>query len=311
MNAYEIETIEHTRQDDYLNHIDLPDNTPLSKIAMLGSHDAGTYAYSKRRNKNRIPRNLGEAFPGAFKTQNKSLVEQAEAGVRYFDIRVAQNKDNSFGFFHGPSVASGDAVDDVRELLKYAKEDPDNFYLIKFVFKGESKKNTTSENNAASDDFLNQVLEGYRDNIITTSGTPNLGKASVGLLNERKNIGIMVHGYNGTKKNLLYSYKDEVHTKWANRANAKATADSIKNFQSKEDKLNIIQTNMPFASFKHGEVTRGIKKYLYKNHTDLTDAVNGLSDAGIISADYIGCSDNGTSKFLEIINSKNQQLMPQ
>ncbi|PHM59047.1 hypothetical protein [Xenorhabdus sp. KK7.4] len=314
MNAYEIETIEHTRQDDYVDHIDLPDNTPLSKIAMLGSHDAGTYAYSKRRNKNRIPRSLGEAFPGAFKTQNKTLVEQAEAGARYFDIRVARNKDNSFSFFHGPSVASGNAVDDVIELLQYAAKDTNNFYLIKFVFKGESKKNTVSRKNAASDVFLETVLKNYHGNLITKNDTLNLGDASVDLLNKGKNIGIMVHGYNGVEKDFVYPYKEQVNTKWANRADAEETAKSLTDFHTKPapaNKLNIIQTNMPFANVRHREVTRGVKNYLSRKKNILADAINNILHPGIISADYIGDDKSATPEFINRIKLHNQELMRQ
>ncbi|MCC8365492.1 hypothetical protein J8V57_04230 [Xenorhabdus sp. PB61.4] len=314
MNTYEIETIEQPSQNGYEDHKDLPDNTPLSKIAMLGSHDAGTYAYSKRRNKNRIPRSLGEAFPGAFKTQNKTLVEQAKAGARYFDIRVARNKDNSFSFFHGPSVASGNAVDDVIELLQYAAKNTNNFYLIKFVFKGESKKNTVSRENAASDVFLETVLKNYHGNLITKSDTLNLGDASVDLLNKGKNIGIMVHGYNGVEKNFVYPYKKQVNTQWANRANAKATAKFLTSFHKKpapENKLNIIQTNMPFASVKHGEFTKGVKNYLSRKKNILAEAIDKILHPGIISADYIGNDNSATPEFIKRIKLHNQELMRQ
>ncbi|AKH65165.1 MULTISPECIES: hypothetical protein [Photorhabdus] len=33
----------------FVNHNELPADTQLSQIAMLGSHDAGTYAYSRKR----------------------------------------------------------------------------------------------------------------------------------------------------------------------------------------------------------------------------------------------------------------------
>ncbi|TDB57279.1 hypothetical protein [Photorhabdus khanii] len=291
-----------------VNHNELPADTQLSQIAMLGSHDAGTYAYSRKRNG--IASSLGTVFPFAFKTQNRSLKEQAEAGTRYFDIRVARNKNGSFSFFHGPSIAAGDAIADVKELLNHAAKDTNNFYLIKFVFKGEGKKKNTASGTPASDIFLEQVLNGHHANLITSNDAPSLSKATVDLLSKGKNIGIMVHGYSGTESHWVY--KEQVHTKWANQANARATADFLSEFHANpapEDQLNVIQTNMPVASIGRGQLTLGVKSYLSRNNTVLADAVEKIPHAGIISADYIGNTHSATSSFIETIESHNRRLM--
>ncbi|WP_445497756.1 hypothetical protein [Photorhabdus sp. SF281] len=291
-----------------VNHNELPADTQLSQIAMLGSHDAGTYDYSRKRNG--TASSLGSALPFAFKTQNRSLKEQAEVGARYFDIRVAQNKNGSFSFFHGPSIAAGDAIGDVKKLLGHAAEDINNFYLIKFVFKGEGKKKGTASGTPASDVFLKHVLKDHHDNLITRNDAPSLGKATVDLLSKGKNIGIMVHGYDGTGP--YWVYKEQVHTKWANQANAKATAEFLSEFHANpalEDQLNVIQTNIPVASIGRGQLTLGVKSYLSRNNTVLADAVENIPHAGIISADYIGSTYSATSRFIETIESHNRRLM--
>ncbi|MDE1491704.1 RHS repeat-associated core domain-containing protein [Xenorhabdus bovienii] len=290
-----------------MNHNELPADTNLSQIAMLGSHDAGTYAYS--RAKSGFSMSLGALLPRAFKTQNLTLKEQAEAGVRYFDIRVAQRKDGSFGFFHGPSVAGGDATADVKALLEHAGKDTNNFYLFKMVFKGEGKKKATSRT-SASDTFLQDVLAAHRNNLITRDDTSSLGEATVDLLSKGKNIGLMVHGYDGTEPH--WSYKEQVHTQWANRASATETAEFLSEYHATpapDGQLNVIQTNIPFASPGRGQFTLGVKNYLSRIKGILADAVDKIPHAGIISADYIGSEHGASSRFMERIELHNQSLM--
>ncbi|MCT8343449.1 hypothetical protein LG003_11445 [Photorhabdus kleinii] len=302
-----------------VNHNKLPADTQLYQIAMLGSHDAGTYAYS--REINGTASSLGAVFPFAFKTQNKNLKKQAEAGARYFDIRVARNKNkpDSFSFFHGPSIAAGNAEDDVKELLNHAAKDTNNFYLIKFVFKGEKKENNTTSGKPDSDIFLEKILNGHHANIIKkgdiSSDKNLLGKATVDLLSKGKNIGIMVHGYSRTESELYWVYNDQVKPGgWANQANARATTNFLLNRDKElepqhENKLNVIQTNMPVASIGRGQLTLGVKSYLFRNTTVLAEAVKELRHAGIISADYIGDTRSATSKFLETIEENNRRLI--
>ncbi|WP_340610695.1 RHS repeat-associated core domain-containing protein [Xenorhabdus bharatensis] len=285
-----------------INHSELPANTKLSQIAMLGSHDAGTYAYSRARNG---ASSLGALFTRAFKTQNLSLKKQAEAGARYFDIRVAQNKNGSFSFFHGPSIAGGNATSDIRELLDYAADDKNNFYLMKFVFKGKKK--------AVSDMFLGGVIKNYDDHLINHEDTRSLANATVDLLSQGKNIGIMVHG-NARTESELWSYKEQVHTKWANRANVNGTVQFLSQFHADpapENKLNVIQTNIPVASPARKQLTLGVKSYLSRVKNTLANGINRLPHAGIISADYIGSKRSATEGFMRTIERHNHNLMTQ
>jgi hypothetical protein len=285
-----------------INHSELPESTQLSQISMLGSHDAGTYAYSKSYN------SVGSLLPFAFKTQNLNLREQAVAGARYFDIRVAERKNGSFGFFHGPSVTGGDAVADVRELLAYAKEDPKNFYLLKFVF--EDKKNRKGLALTSSDKFLQRALQGYRDNLITQIDTQNLAMAKVKLLGKQKNLAVMVDKYHGTEQHWLY--REQVYTQWANKANAQGTADFIRKFHGAtppEGKIQIIQTNMPFASVANKEITRGVESYLDNKANIIASAVDDIPNAGVISGDYIGSPKSAAERFKMKINSDNKKLI--
>lgn len=130
------------------NHIQFRPETMLSQIAMLGSHDAGTFAYSKKvatkYNKELQSNNKpsqskgwkGNCLTSMYKCQNQNLVQQAQAGARYFDIRVTKDKGenkNKYRFFHGngiqSSMTSGDACADVKTLLAHARKDKNNIYI--------------------------------------------------------------------------------------------------------------------------------------------------------------------------------------
>ncbi|MFP7658444.1 phosphatidylinositol-specific phospholipase C [Chryseobacterium proteolyticum] len=65
----------------------LEDNTSLSKISIPGTHDSGAMR--------EVPSNSGTA-----KTQNLTISEQLNAGVRFLDIRC-RHIDNSFAIHHG------------------------------------------------------------------------------------------------------------------------------------------------------------------------------------------------------------------
>jgi hypothetical protein len=283
-----------------INHRELPCTTQLCEIAMLGSHDAGTYAYTREK----TGLSLGSLLPFAFVTQELTLREQAQAGCTYFDIRVAENKDGSYSFFHGPSVANGDAARDVRELLEYATEDGRNFYLLKIVFKsGGSQNGKTS-----LDKFLNGVLGRYVANIINPSDVASLGSTTVSMLWKRKNIGVMIHGAELAGKHWVY--QEQVHTKWANMASVRQTARFLLDFHSipaPRNKLHIIQTNVPFASPKPMNIGLGVGIQLRNHGHYLVEAVKKIPYAGIISTDYIGRS--ATPHFMIAINNHNRTLL--
>ncbi|MCW7650489.1 hypothetical protein OM409_23980 [Serratia bockelmannii] len=302
-SKWNIDKKKNNYQEDVvtINHSELPENTILSQVSMLGSHDAGTYAYTSYKS-------MGGLLPFAFKTQCITLLEQARAGVRYFDIRIAMKKNASFGFFHGQSISEGDAISDVIALLEYAKNDPKNFYLMKFHFKNEisAPGNITT----SSDIFLKRALKDCRDNLITKSDTQNLAMITINLLGKNKNIAVMVKNYHGTEQHWLYD--EQVHTKWANKADAQKTAKFIREFYKTvppKDKLIIIQTNMPFLSVNSLDVTRGVKSYLSEKSDIIASAVDEIPYPGIISGDYIGYKKSATNRFKTKIESNNEKLL--
>ncbi len=100
----------------------IADETPLNKVAIPGSHDAGTE---------------GILWPG--ETQTYTIGEQLVSGCRYFDIRV-NNKNGELVIFH--SVLNGgpfaDALADIKDFIS---EHPTETLLLDFQhFKGGSQQ---------------------------------------------------------------------------------------------------------------------------------------------------------------------------
>lgn len=60
---------------------------------MIGTHDSFTYLKAKHK--------IYELFSFLWRTQTKSLEEQIENGITYFDIRVHRTKDNQWELCHG------------------------------------------------------------------------------------------------------------------------------------------------------------------------------------------------------------------
>lgn len=85
--------------------------TALSQLAMLGSHDSGTFGI--------------EELKRYTVTQNLGVIGQAEIGVRYFDLRV-RKLNLRWRFYHGEHgiLTQGytnhkyDALEVVKELIQ-------------------------------------------------------------------------------------------------------------------------------------------------------------------------------------------------
>lgn len=101
---------------------ELPDNMPLNKVAIPGSHDAGTY---------------GILWPA--RTQNYSIKTQLSFGARYFDIRVNKT-DKGYPIYHAffNGVDFTEVLSDIKDFIK---ENPSEVLLLDFQhFKGKSKE---------------------------------------------------------------------------------------------------------------------------------------------------------------------------
>lgn len=276
----------------------MPGDTRISDIAMLGSHDAGTYKYNDGLT------SIGSWLKGLFRTQELSLVEQAQAGVQYFDIRPATKSFSryQYAFFHGLSNTPGDALSEIYALLDHAAQDSGSLYILKFHFKEEDAVD-------AKNVFLSRVTDRYADRLITPAHFSNrtLGDVTVGeSVHTGRNIAVLTKEAQGVHENIkdfVWDYSSSVHTKWGNTLSGKSMASHIANFgqTAPNGKIVITQTNMPGISIKKPPfISRGLKHLASKNHGIVANAVESLvtsgNNPGIISIDFVGSASSSSTE---------------
>ena len=97
------------------------DNTPITKLAIPGSHDSGTIGMMS----------LAE-------TQGASIKQQLEYGIRYFDIRVNAKKDGVI--FHGP-INGVPFLPIAKDIKTFMEKHPTEFLILDFQhFKNGGEK---------------------------------------------------------------------------------------------------------------------------------------------------------------------------
>lgn len=306
-----------------LDHADLPPQTRLTQLNMLGSHDAGTYLFSKEKAQG--SGGLGEKFPGPFKCQSLDLVGQAEAGVRYFDLRVKRDEGNVYRFFHGPGSTGGDALEEVKKLLRYAVEDERNLYILKLHFKKRDARHFVRQ----LSDFEQRIIENNASNPEKSLGSLTIGNT----IGQNKNILLLVKNaedsiMEGSLKKYFWDYDKNTNTKWADQASGSGTGAHILNFHGnldvdRENKLNIIQTNMPMRAnpvskdFNHFfDITKlfSVKNLAADQKEQVTNFVRYLVlrgvSPGIISMDYAGKDDRSDTRlYRQLVDDENRRLV--
>lgn len=96
---------------------------------MIGSHNSFTFKKSTN--------SLFNLFSGCWKCQNKTLTQQYEAGVRFFDLRVFRKDDTHWGLAHGLVNLSG-GYDTITTLLMIMHSSFPEAYFRVILEKGSS-----------------------------------------------------------------------------------------------------------------------------------------------------------------------------
>lgn len=106
---------------------------PLATYTLPGSHDAMTFAFKGSF----FTRNIATFVRGGTVTQSLNLVDQFKAGIRYFDIRVKEEKGKLYGFHGRITFNQLDAKQEIRRLfiLSTCRNEP---IVVKFVYGGNA-----------------------------------------------------------------------------------------------------------------------------------------------------------------------------
>lgn len=94
----------------------LPDNTPVSRVSIPGTHDSGT---------------SGVRFPMRHyaRTQSMSLADQWDAGIRFFDLRP-KLENGILRIYHGPANCHLTFADALLVLKQKIEQSPTEFCIV-------------------------------------------------------------------------------------------------------------------------------------------------------------------------------------
>lgn len=221
-----------------INNMEFRENTKISDIAMLGTHDAGTYNIKNLK--------------GVSVCQHLDLVQQAEAGVQYFDLRVRKNKEGVWKFYHGEKNkgrgfnASGPAMQELDSLFDYTKKHLERLFLFKFHF------DLSTDDPSAIAGFLENVRNKLEGQLIEkTESGGLLGQVTISdSLLKGKNVGILAHHAGGEVEgeSSIWNYGDNTYGGWGKTPKAGQLIEHLTgNIQREnpEGKILVSQTNLP------------------------------------------------------------------
>lgn len=120
----------------------LDEATPLSRISMVGTHDACT-------------------FYGGDIVQNQSLslTNQLNMGVRAVDLRLRE-VNNVFQVYHGIVDQKRNGQDAVAEIVAFLKANPTETVVVRISDTGEAKNSTKSWEEVYQDQIFNHFRAG-------------------------------------------------------------------------------------------------------------------------------------------------------
>jgi len=293
----------------------------LLDITLPGSHDAATYT-------------MNDSVTARFAvTQTKTLKEQFELGVRYFDIRVhrtkaaKKGKEEELVFFHNfVKSAKEDVFPNMMDFLA-AIVASNEVVIFKLHF--QSPKDFTLFQDLYLTPELRAMIASPDD-----FKTQSIGK----LISDNKRIVLMTNK-GGADTDINCDYKSNSFGGWAETRSPEKLTTKMNQVratldESASNKLRIVQTNQPalvgaggsrFASVleqdQKPESRMVVHKFLDESRTFLTQAIasKNLLQAekvrqatrGVISMDNIGSDGNKNSIVNKIIelNLDDQTLL--
>lgn len=104
------------KRHNWLNFID--GSLPINQISLPGTHDSATGTYSEK---------IYES--GKVKTQDDSVYEQLQSGIRFLDMRC-RHTNNVFAMHHGPIYLKKMFGDMLADCKRFLRENPSEFILM-------------------------------------------------------------------------------------------------------------------------------------------------------------------------------------
>lgn len=280
------------------------DDTPINKVAILGSHDSGTYKMES------IIKNMTS-------TQGLSIGRQLAYGTRYFDIRVYK-EGSDLKIFHGPDTSGPNFSDIADDILKFIKANTSEFLILDFQHFGnnsqlavlemlESKgllnyavKNTTDKKDI---DFIDSLtVKDVRGKIIIVWGSNEANDSANNFLFRRNNDKCTMEN-----TSLDSLYLEDENKKVSDKFIAQALPKYMEHIINKNKGLFVLQGQLTSPS------GAGDLKALEDSHNtnmskfirEIKSNVKYLKHINIIMRDFIGSDLEKTNCVLNLNIEKN------
>ena len=155
----------------------LDDNIYVCQMSIPGTHDAGTGHGMDVGGSGALAK-LGEAVLGSLissagQTQDYTILQQINMGIRAFDLRPAYttNNQNRFDIWHGVIKTQLSLSDALKQMTDYLDINPGEFFIIWMRHESETARflgiNLTYKNTSKwSTDFGQTVIDNVGDKLI-------------------------------------------------------------------------------------------------------------------------------------------------
>ena len=189
-NGFSISATNNSNADWMANLSAYIGNKSLRNIVIPGTHDSGTHSINEQSdfapdttvnsaiatlqsitdkinkifNKKDSESNLKKFISMWSKTQSKSIYQQLESGIRYFDLRVLQKSNGEMYIVHGMYSDNMDIV--IGDIKRFIKDHPKEIILLDFNhlynMKNSHEKLIKKINDAFTDNGKNRMIPASR-----------------------------------------------------------------------------------------------------------------------------------------------------
>ncbi|KAI7470539.1 hypothetical protein D0860_05352 [Hortaea werneckii] len=194
-----------------------PDDTPLTRMNIPGTHDAATWNYSlaTQRHLDHVTDlvDTTEFDPAAYRCQTRSFAQMLDDGIRAFDLRYAYDVTNSsLVFWHGPALQSQTAtVDDVMYgFYRWLDQHPSEVVFLSFQYQSSTTPYATNSQGVQSllfDTLTSPAAKQYIQQTTGEIGTLGESRGQIVLL-KRFDLDRLPASYDAALPGLHFSPTD-------------------------------------------------------------------------------------------------------
>lgn len=326
VTAFLVQTTAVCLAEDWMGQLD--DNTFLSQVSIPGTHDSATGEGWTGF--------WGEMFgPSTGLTQDLSIAQQLECGVRAFDLRPCV-VDNELAINHGILQTKAMFPETLRQLCQFVTEHPTEFVVVVMRHESDGDSNSDQWNDMMttclnSDDIRPQLADYQRDitvdelrgKVLILSrdkyATTPVGGFITGWGHQADYVSAVIRGAVGEAGRLYVQDFYEVLDNMTAKLNG---IEKLLNFSTQNNVYKNTQHLIVCINYTSGYTasasTNGIKDNAEQCNKKVIDYLADETHAGptgIVFMDFAGTDASGSYevKGLELVNTiinNNQRYVP-